>query len=281
MPELICVGLGFAIIHYSQGIMQTILQPFQTFIDKAIERIQNDPDAVGLAIGGSWITKTVDAYSDLDLVLVTNQPIAPDLSQMRSYASRFGTMLSSFRGDHVGELRLLIALYESPLLHVDIKFLTLPEFYQRVEEPIIVWERDGLLTSVIQQSEAQYPPFDFQWTEDRFWIWVHYAALKIGRGEYFEAMDFLSFVRNVVLGPMLHLKKGGLPRGVRRIETMADPADLESLRNTIARPDRDSLLDSLWACIRLYNELRNALAPISVQRRDAAQMAVQNYLTTL
>lgn len=119
-------------------MMKTSLQPFQAFIDKAIDRIQEDPEALGLAIGGSWASGEIDAYSDLDLVLVTAQPVAPDLALMRSYAARFGSVLASFRGDHVGERRLLIVLYESPLLHVDIKFLTLPEFYERVEDPVIV-----------------------------------------------------------------------------------------------------------------------------------------------
>ncbi|GAB3895108.1 nucleotidyltransferase domain-containing protein [Spirosoma agri] len=261
--------------------MKDHLLPFQSFIDNAIALLCNDPDAIGLAVGGSWITGAMDAYSDLDLVLITANAVAPDENAMRAYASRFGTLLSSFRGDHVGEPRLLIALYESPLLHVDIKFLTIDEFDQRVEDPVIVWERDGALTSVLQQSQALYPPFDYQRTEDRFWIWMHYAALKVGRGEYFEAMDFLSFVRNVVLGPMLHLKKGSLPRGVRRLETIADPADLVSLIQTIATPDRNALVDSLQACVRLYLALRDVQAPAALHRNDAAQKAVMTYLTTV
>lgn len=261
--------------------MQAVLPPFQLFIDQAIDRIREDPDVTGLAVGGSWISGNMDSYSDLDLVLVTTHAIAPDLEQMRAWAARFGTVLGSFRGDHVGEPRLLIALYESPLLHVDIKFLTIDEFYQRVEDPVVVWERDGALTAVIRQSQSQYPPFDFQWTEDRFWIWVHYAALKIGRGEYFEAMDFLSFMRNVVLGPMLHLKKKGLPRGVRRLETIAELYDLEKLRKTVAMPDRSTLLASVQASVQLYTELRDALAPATLHKNDAARIAVMNYLTTV
>ncbi|GAB3971506.1 aminoglycoside 6-adenylyltransferase [Spirosoma terrae] len=261
--------------------MQTILQPFQTFIDRVVECLREDPGAIGLAVGGSWISADMDAYSDLDLVLVTEQAIAPDVAHMRAYASRLGTLIGAFRGDHVGEPRLLIALYDCPLLHVDIKFLTLPEFYERVEDPVVVWERNGLLTSVIQDSMAEYPPFDFQWIEDRFWIWVHYAALKIGRGEYFEAMDFLSFLRNVVFGPMVHLRKGGLPRGVRRLETLADQTDLIRLRNTVAAPERESLRKAMTEAIAFYEELRDILAPATLQKNDAAQTAVLRYVATL
>ncbi|MBD2700386.1 nucleotidyltransferase domain-containing protein [Spirosoma sp. BT702] len=261
--------------------MQTHLQPFQSFIDKAVERIRQDSEAVGVAAGGSWATGGMDAYSDLDLVLVRTQRIAPDVEQMRAYAATLGPMIASFRGDHVGELRLLIALYEDPLLHVDIKFVTPEEFKERVENPVILWERDLTLTRIIQESEAMYPPFDFQWTEDRIWIWIHYAALKIGRGEYFEAFDFFGFVRNVVLGPMFHLKNGGLPRGVRRAETTFGEPELTQLRQTVATPDREALLSSLGEVIRLYENLRDTLAPATLLKNTEAQQAVTAYVQAL
>ncbi|AKD55985.1 aminoglycoside 6-adenylyltransferase [Spirosoma radiotolerans] len=261
--------------------MPSHLQPFQSFIDKAIQICQQDSEAIGLAAGGSWITGEIDAYSDLDLVLITTRQLAPDVGHMRDYAARFGTLLASFRGDHVGEPRLLIALYESPLLHVDIKFLTPVEFYERVENPVVLWERDQLLTTIIQQSTAQYPPIDFQATEDRFWIWMHYAALKVGRGEFFEAADFLAFVRTMVLGPLLHLKNGGLPRGVRRAETAFNAVDVDRLRKTIATPDREALLSSLTEAMHLYEELRDALAPASLLKNRTAQSAVTHYMDTI
>ncbi len=254
---------------------------FEVFISNAITHIQQDADALGLAAGGSYASGELDAYSDLDLVLVTNRPIAPDLEQMRMYASRLGTLLASFRGDHVGEPRLLIALYDAPLLHVDIKFLLLNEFYERVENPLILWERDGALSAIMQQSDAHYPAFDFQWAEDRFWVWVHYAALKIGRGEYVEAIDFLAFVRNTVLGPMLHLKNKGLPRGVRRIETVAGPDDLNRLHRTVAAPNRTGLMVSLTEVIQLYEDLRRDLAPATLLKNSEAQSAVMRYLAAL
>ncbi|QDK80551.1 nucleotidyltransferase domain-containing protein [Spirosoma sp. KCTC 42546] len=261
--------------------MQDHLKPFQSFISKAIEFIQQDPETVGLAAGGSWASGELDAYSDLDLVLMTNRKIAPDVNQMQAYAANFGPVLASFRGDHVGEPRLLIVLYATSLLHVDIKFLTPEEFYHRVEDPTILWERDQTLTNIIQQSMAQYPPFDFQWAEDRFWIWAHYAALKVGRGEFFEAIDFLAFVRNAVLGPMLHLKNSSLPRGVRRAETTFGVQELTQLRKTVSMPDRTTLLSSMWEVMYLYESLRDALAPDTFQKNSAAQLAVTKYLAAL
>ena len=108
----------------------------QEFIDKAIKAAKADPLIVGLAVGGSWIGKQTDEFSDIDLVLVTSEPVSDSFDKMHSYAKRFGDLLNAFTGEHVGERRLLICMYDNPLLHVDIKFVTPLEFEQRVEDPI-------------------------------------------------------------------------------------------------------------------------------------------------
>ncbi len=120
---------------------------------------------------------------------------------MLQYAKSFGDLISGFTGEHVDEPRVLICLYDNPLLHVDIKFLTLPELYDRVENPAVLFERNKQLSEIIKLTNAVWPQPDFQWIEDRFWTWVHYACLKIGRGELMEAFDFLSFLRMTVLSP--------------------------------------------------------------------------------
>jgi hypothetical protein len=88
----------------------------------------------------------------------------------------------------VGEPRLLVCLYGPPLLHVDLKFMSIEELLDRIEDPAILWDRDRALRSAMSRSKAEYPPPRFQWIEDRFWVWVHYIAVKINRGELFEAI---------------------------------------------------------------------------------------------
>ncbi|PUV21792.1 hypothetical protein DCO56_26060 [Sphingobacterium athyrii] len=114
---------------------------------------------------------------------------------------------------------MLICLYDSPLLHVDIKFITLEEFCVRIEDPIILLDIDNILQKVRDTTKAQFPVPDFQWIEDRFWTWMHYGLTKIGRGEYVEALDFMAYLRMAVFGPLLHIKNNNLPRGVRKVET--------------------------------------------------------------
>lgn len=113
------------------------------FGNKAKTILETDDNAIGLTVGGSWLTGTIDEFSDLDLIIVTRDKISENRHLMTEYAKRLGHFLSGFTGEHVGEHRLLICLYDHPLLHVDIKFLTLPEFEIRVEQPFILLDKGG------------------------------------------------------------------------------------------------------------------------------------------
>ncbi|RFS16532.1 nucleotidyltransferase domain-containing protein [Emticicia sp. C21] len=251
---------------------------FDSFIQRVIGVIEKSPDMIGLAVAGSWITKETDAFSDLDLILVSENNISQDPAQMKAIANQFGTILSAFTGEHVGELRVLICLYDEPLLHVDLKFLLPDEFYARVENPLVVWERENRLTEIIRQTTSNWPYPDYQWIEDRFWVWIHYATLKIGRGELFETLDFISFLRTMVLGPLLLIKNGHQPRGVRKLETKLSATDLAAIQETVATLDKKSLVTALWKCISIYEDLRTHLFNDSIELKPEAEKRVKEYL---
>lgn len=248
------------------------------FVENAIEKIKNDENVLGLAVAGSWITQEIDAYSDVDLILFTKEKVAGNPERMTAYANKLGTVLSAFTGEHVGEPRLLICLYDDPLLHVDIKFLTLEEYTTRIENPVVIFERENAVTDLLNLSEAAWPYPDYQWIEDRFWTWVHYAALKLGRGEDFEALDFLSYIRSTVLAPLLQIKNGNLPRGLRKVETKLSAEDLAALKETIANHEPASLFAALDKSIELYQALRKALFDEGITYQKEGERKVLHYL---
>lgn len=247
------------------------------FADKAKTVLKPDDNVIGLAVAGSWLTNEIDEFSDLDLILVTKQKISNDKNLMLDYAKRLGNFLSGFTGEHVGEPRVLICLYDNPLLHVDIKFVTIDEFHSRIETPTLLIDKNGQLEKAINNSQAKFPYPDYQWIEDRFWTWIHYALLKIGRGEYLEAYDFMGFLRMIVFGPLLHIKNGNLPRGVRKVETDLEDEDLAKLKLTIPAYDRQSLLDSLRNAVSLYRQLRTELFGNNVILQNDTDKKVMNY----
>ncbi|RTQ46015.1 hypothetical protein EJV47_22925 [Hymenobacter gummosus] len=100
----------------------------QQFVHHAVAVLSRTPGIVGVAIGGSWQEQALDEFSDLDLVLVLDPAAAPRLLAERpAVAASLGRLLECFTGEHVGEPRLLICLYDEPLLHVDLKFVALPD----------------------------------------------------------------------------------------------------------------------------------------------------------
>ena len=99
----------------------------QDFANRTVDVLKNDETVIGLAVAGSWLTNEIDEFSDLDLILVSKEKVSGDKNKMLEYANSFGDLLSGFTGEHVGEPRVLICLYDNPLLHVNIEFLTLGE----------------------------------------------------------------------------------------------------------------------------------------------------------
>lgn len=249
----------------------------QDFAYNAAEIVSADQNVLGLAVAGSWITNELDEYSDLDLVLVTKEQISSDKEKMIDLAKSLGNFISGFTGEHVGEPRLLICLYDDPLLHVDIKFLTLQEFTNRIENPVILFERDDLLTAIITSTEAKWPEPNFQWIEDRFWTWVHYACMKIGRGELMEAYDFLSFLRQTVFSPLMQVKNNKKVRGLRRVETQLSLSDLENLKITIAQYNKASIIKALDNSISIYKSLRRKLFPATITMQEKAEKRSLEY----
>ncbi|MGE5398254.1 MAG: nucleotidyltransferase domain-containing protein [Chitinophagales bacterium] len=251
----------------------------QEFIDQMIPVL--DSRIMGLAAGGSFINGDMDEFSDIDLVLVVNPDFLEQVMNERiDIATTLGNLLSAFTGEHVGEPRLLICLYGPPLLHVDLKFVSLEDIDHRVENPIILWEREKAVSERLNRGKAEWPMLDLQWIEDRFWVWIHYGATKIGRREIFEAIEFISFLRQAVLGPLILMKKGKLPRGVRKIEFDA-PDYIPLLIQTIPDHDTQSCIKALKVIIQLYIELREHLEIPGLIKRSQAEKYVQEYLNQI
>jgi hypothetical protein len=255
--------------------------PHRDFLLAAVEQCRRTSSLVGLAAGGSFADGGVDDYSDLDLLVLLDPTASPlDLAQRRALAEGLGPLLAGFTGEHVGEPRLLICLYGPPVLHVDLKFIRPDDLVARVEDPVILWERDDRVTAALGRGPAVYPVPDRQWLEDRFWVWIHYGAAKLGRGELFEALDMLAFLRARVLGPLALEAAGARPTGVRRLES-ADPDAASRLREVVAAYDAAACVRALRAAIALYRGYRDEGTLGTIVRQGAAEVAAVDYLAEI
>jgi predicted nucleotidyltransferase len=258
----------------------TLPDRHRAFIATAIEVLSADARVVGIAAAGSYADNAMDEFSDLDLIVAAEPDQHCALLQDRQrVAAQISPLLTSFTGEHVGEPRLLICLYGPPLLHVDLKFVLLQDAATRVEDPIVLWERASRLTAALAQREARYPCPDLQWVEDRFWVWIHYMAGKVGRGEIFEVLEGLSFLRFHVFGPLGKRQLGLRPAGVRRLEATA-PQLARELTATVAAPDVRSVLAAIRASVALYRRLRS-VSGTALRLRLNAETSVMQYLADI
>ncbi|GAA0374878.1 nucleotidyltransferase domain-containing protein [Streptomyces blastmyceticus] len=245
------------------------------FLSEALPRIQQDARVAGVAITGSLVGGRPDVYSDVDLILAIDDEAYDAVMRERlALIGSWTSLVAGFTGEHVGEPRVIITLVGPPLLHVDFKFVRASDFAERIEDPEILWDRDGLLTGTLAQQPPAHPSFDLQWIEDRFWIWVHYGATKLGRGELFETIGFLAYLRDSVLGPLAARRVGAPSRGVRHLETIA-PDEARALQATLCGYDRHQAGRALLATVDLYRRWSNPEGAIVERRHHAEELAVQ------
>lgn len=245
------------------------------FLSDVVPRIRQDPRVSGVAVAGSIAGGRPDIYSDVDLIVVVDDDAFDSVMTERlALIGSWAALVAGFTGEHVGEPRLIVTLVGPPLLHVDFKFVRASDFAERVEDPDVLWDRDGHLADALATRPPTPPSLDLQWIEDRFWIWVHYGATKLGRGELFEVIGFLAYLRETVLGPLAARRVGAPPRGVRHLETIA-PDEARDLRATVCGDDRHDAGRALLAGVELYRRwLDDAGAPVR-RHRDAERLAVQ------
>ncbi|ELI0633615.1 aminoglycoside 6-adenylyltransferase [Vibrio harveyi] len=254
----------------------TLPQAHEQLLKKILAVFTADQRILGIGASGSYASDSMDKYSDLDLVIAINpDDVESVMTERFALIDKVEGQVAAFTGEHVGEPRLVIAIYAPDAIHVDFKFVALQDAAARVDHTKVLWERDGQLSQVFTTSQPHYPQPDPQWIEDRFWIWVHYGATKIARGEYFEAAEFLSFLRSVAISPLALQQQGLTPSGVRKIESRL-PEFSEQLKQTVAMPERDALIPAFQKIIELYLALRENE---QVSIKPQAQQLCMDYFT--
>jgi hypothetical protein len=250
----------------------------QRFINGALPLLRRDKRIVGVALGGSYIDKdTMDEYSWLDFIIAINPADVDEVMRERvALAEKLGVLLASFTGEHISRPNLLICLYDEPILHVDLHFVSADSASYREDDPVILYEEGATLSSQYAAEPKSVRTPDMQWCEDRFWIWIHYAATRAGSGELFDVLESLSFLRANVLGPLIQMKNGALARGVRNIERDS-PQDVPALAATLAEYNRKDCIRALKAASDLYISLRG-INKSHLYLREKAEIRALQYL---
>jgi predicted nucleotidyltransferase len=228
---------------------------------EAVCRIaMSEPKVLGMLIGGSFASGEADPYSDLDMqFVVEDQEAEASAKIMRRVAERAGPMVAAFFAEHVGLPHMLIVLYRD-LIHADFEPVAISRVGSRNAglASHVLWERDGIVSSALPGNYEEDHAADLRWIEDRMWTWGWYVQTKVLRGELYEALDGLQYMRDNVLFKLLAMHRGERLSAARRVEARTGEWT-QQFADTLPVLSRESMMKSLRASMALYQTLADLL----------------------
>ena len=219
-----------------------------------------DPDVVGMAVTGSFATGIADDVSDVDLRLYARSgTVETVVARVPELAAACGRVVALFVADHLGIPTLTIVLFDE-LVHVDFDVISVDRAAEHNEglPAVVLWEREPISAALPGTYRSDFTA-DIRWMEARIWTWSWYIQSKVLRGELYEALDGLQYVRDQVLFRLLAFGRGDRPAGGRRAEAVVgDHADAFAQTVPISL-DRAAFLEALRVEIDLYRLLADPL----------------------
>jgi predicted nucleotidyltransferase len=219
-----------------------------------------DHDVVAMVVTGSFATGEADELSDIDLRLyVRPDAVESVVARIPDLAAAAGSVVALFVAEHLAIPTLTIVLYDD-LVHVDFDVVAADRAAEHNDglPAVVLWEREPI-------SDALPGTYDpgvaggVRWMEARIWTWSWYIQSKILRGELYEALDGLQYVRDRVLFRLLAFHGERRPAGGRRAEAVVgDHGD--AFARTVPRSlEPATVMDALREEIDLYRRLADPL----------------------
>jgi Streptomycin adenylyltransferase len=251
---------------YSHPIMGSnttqLPQPFQIVVDRFIVACQSDPRVVAAFLGGSYAKGSADAYSDLDLGLITtNDSYENFLAERQDFVRQLGDpiFLESFSLVNViffifpegteGELSIG---HESDYAHIH----TGP--YK------VLLDKKGLLLS------AEFPPPSVPADEqietlrkqiDWFWHDLSHFITAMGRGQLWWAHGQLEILRHMCVNlARLHHDFAADVEAYDKLDKALPVEQLASLQASFCPLEYAPMLEAGSTIVQFYRQLALTLA---------------------
>jgi predicted nucleotidyltransferase len=228
--------------------------------DAACRAALADHEVVAMAVTGSFATGGADELSDVDLrVYARPDAVESVVARIPDLAAATGRVVALFVAEHLGIPTLTIALYDD-LVHVDFDVVAADRAAEHNDglPAVVLWEREPI-SDALPGTFAQDVAAGVRWLEARIWTWSWYIQSKVLRGELYEALDGLQYVRDQVLFRLLAFHGERRPAGGRRAEAVVGDLGDAFARTVPTSLDPASVLAALREEIDLYRGLADPL----------------------
>jgi hypothetical protein len=234
----------------------------QRFIDRFVDACRADTRVVAAFLGGSYAKGAADAYSDLDLCLITSDA---------AYESFYAGRAVFLQG--LGEL-VFMEVFDRPNIvfgmfaeGLDVELCLGSESHMaqlHCGSYQVLLDKAGLLEGAVFPMDA--PPHAEQAETLRrtiAWFWhdlAHFIA-AMGRGQLWWAQSQLSELRRYCVNlPRLERNFAAEAIGYEKIDQNLPPEQLASLRATYCPLEHHAMLEAGWIKLRFYQDLAPRLA---------------------
>jgi predicted nucleotidyltransferase len=219
-----------------------------------------DPDVMAMVVTGSFATGDADELSDIDLrVYVRPDAVESVVARIPDLTAAAGRVVALFVAEHLGIPTLTIVLYDD-LVHVDFDVVAADRAAEHNDglPAVVLWERQPI-SDALPGTYAPEVAAGVRWVEARIWTWSWYIQSKVLRGELYEALDGVQYVRDQVLFRLLAFHGERRPAGGRRAETVVGEHGDAFARTVPTSLDPASILAALREEIDLYRRLADPL----------------------
>ncbi|HFE66763.1 MAG TPA: hypothetical protein ENJ93_05830 [Chloroflexi bacterium] len=258
-------------------------QSRQETVEKLLEALEADRRISGALLVGSGAYGFKDAFSDIDLAVVTSEE-QDALTVFRDWESVIRELLpvlwgfTDIRGPETG----LYAVILEDFLEIDISFQSLAALSARTPNWKVIFDRAGKIQDVLRESWAEKTEADIEATYtrrlDSIWHYVTHVAVSLKRGQLWRATHYLEEIRNRTIeleGLICHCQT----RHFREVDQLPEER-LSALERTFpAQLTRDELWRALYAATDCFFETAARVDGILGNRRsDTLREAMEQFL---
>ncbi len=237
----------------------------QAVIDRFIAACQADERVVAAFLGGSYARGQTDAYSDLDLGLITTDEAYQDfLAGSKAFIQKLGEPV--FLEDYHGNDGDVVFFFFDDGIEGELMLGRESHFTHIHTGPYkVLLDKKGILAGTVFHWPEPSPEEQTETLRGIvYWFWhdlCHHFITPMARGELWSAYGGLEDLRRACVDlARLRQNFSAKIEGYEKIEQAIPIELIEPLQTTCCPLERDAMLHAAQVIVRFYKELAPALA---------------------